>query len=66
MTEISGGEAGFLYFEWAHRGATGPRQRTPASLGLRGELGAGRKRIRIEKLEVGAAGGLSLVTPRIA
>ena len=41
-------------------------QRTPASLELRRDLGAGRKRIRMEKLEVGVVVGLSLVTPRIA
>ena len=66
MTEVSGGKAGFLYSEEARRGASGRWQRTPASLGIRGDLGAGRERIRMEKLEVGGVEGLSLVTPRIA
>ena len=35
MTEVSGGEAGFLYFEGAHGGANALWQRAPASLGLR-------------------------------
>ena len=67
MTEVSGGEAGFLYFEGAHKGGDRP---VPTHAGIawayRGDLGASRKRNRIGKLEVGVVEGLSLVTPRIA